>query len=833
MKAEDLEGWGATDTPTDGYVSEGEIDLPKLVVAQNKKKMKSGGFQMMGLSQPVLKGIMKKGYKLPTPIQRKTIPLILDGKDVVAMARTGSGKTAAFLVPLFERLKVHSASVGARALILSPTRELSLQTLSFAKELGKYTGLRSASILGGESIEGQFAALHDNPDIILATPGRFTHVCVEMSLSLESVEYVVFDEADRLFEMGFKDQLDDILSRLSSLRQTLLFSATLPKMLVEFARAGLTDPTLIRLDVDTKISENLKLGFFRVSNEHKLPLLIHLLKNVVDLSGPTAIFVPTKHHVEYLHQMLSGAGLDSTYVYSSLDPSARKINIAKFRTKRTKILVVTDVAARGLDIPLLDNVLNFNFPPTAKLFVHRVGRVARAGRKGSAYSFVAPDELPFLLELHMFLSQSVRLCPAEGFGEEKEEEKEEDKDRVLGKVPQDIIDDNVDYVRKRLEASFDLRALETTSRNALQKYHRTRPAPSMASVRRMKEELWGQEVGYHPIFNYVEKQSKEERERDRMLQMLRAVQPKKTVFEIKLTKGNGVLGRPSAMALMKEKRIVDGEKIANFHLRMKQRKTKMEEKAQHQSKLASDRMDVEESSEVDLLKTFRTVNGKRRRAKDDFKGSNAMPLGQKDTKDHFIPYAPSDRFTEEGYSVVSNFEKETSSATFDMLGDDQDLIKRTQARMKWDRKQKKFKGVDQEKKIKTESGVWVSASYKKDLYRKWVNRALPQAAQDAEEEDTHPASDGNWRKGHRNLEEEGRENTRFISLSDSSNRFKPHPLVKGKKSQRIVQKSSGPLQVRTYEQKAKLLKEKAKQKQFEAERQKMRKKKKGGKKRTY
>lgn len=179
------------------------------------------------------------GYKVPTPIQRKCIPLILDGKDAVAMARTGSGKTAAFLIPMLETLKMHSAKVGIRALILSPTRELALQTLKFSKQLGKHTDLRYAVVLGGDSMEQQFSDIHSNPDVVVATPGRLLHIVVEMELVLSTVKYLVFDEADRLFEMGFSEQLNEIISRLPDDRQTLLFSATLPKLLVEFARAGL------------------------------------------------------------------------------------------------------------------------------------------------------------------------------------------------------------------------------------------------------------------------------------------------------------------------------------------------------------------------------------------------------------------------------------------------------------------------------------------------------------------------------------------------------------------------------------------------------------------
>ena len=189
------------------------------MLSQNRKKKKSGGFQSMGLSHEVLRGALVKGYRVPTPIQRKTVPIILEGKDVVAMARTGSGKTAAFLVPMFQKLLLKTAQIGtqskgARAMILSPTRELALQTLSFTRELGKFCGLKSVCILGGDSMEKQFSKMHDNPDIVIATPGRFVHLCVEMGLKLNAIQYVVFDEADRLFEMGFGEQLREIIGAL-------------------------------------------------------------------------------------------------------------------------------------------------------------------------------------------------------------------------------------------------------------------------------------------------------------------------------------------------------------------------------------------------------------------------------------------------------------------------------------------------------------------------------------------------------------------------------------------------------------------------------------------
>ncbi|CAG8710844.1 13902_t:CDS:2, partial [Cetraspora pellucida] len=406
----------------DSFEEQDEFIISKQLQAQNRKKKKSGGFQSMGLSYPIYKAILHKGFKVPTPIQRKTIPLIMDGKDVVGMARTGSGKTAAFLIPIIEKLKVHSAKVGARAIILSPSRELALQTQKVCKELTKYTDLRTCLLVGGDSLEEQFAMFANNPDIILATPGRFLHLIVEMELELKTVEFVVFDEADRLFELGFSAQLHEILHRLPQSRQTMLFSATLPKSLVEFANAGLQDPSLVRLDTDTKISTDVMRAFFSVKQLEKEAALLYLLYEVIKihltptssvtisknsnnkddnssntisqslLSNQTIIFVSTKHHVEYITNLLNLSGFQTSYIYGSLDQTARKIQINNFRGGRTNILVVTDVAARGIDIPILENVINYDFIDSSKMFVHRVGRTARAGRKGCAYSLITPEE---------------------------------------------------------------------------------------------------------------------------------------------------------------------------------------------------------------------------------------------------------------------------------------------------------------------------------------------------------------------------------------------------------------------------------------------------------
>ncbi|RMY48110.1 hypothetical protein D0864_14950, partial [Hortaea werneckii] len=320
--------------------------------APSNATKKAGAFQTMGLNTNLLKAITRKGFSVPTPIQRKTIPLIMDGQDVVGMARTGSGKTAAFVIPMIEKLKSHSAKVGARGVVLSPSRELALQTLKVIKEMGKGTDLRTTLLVGGDSLEEQFSSMASNPDIIIATPGRFQHLMVEMSLELSSVKYVVFDEADRLFEMGFAAQLTEIMHSLPSSRQTLLFSATLPKSLVEFARAGLQEPRLVRLDAESKIAPGLESAFFAVKHSEKEGALLEILQEVIRIPAgetqaskklkeeasngkggskkrkrapegnaahetpsehSTVVFAATKHHVDYLAALLKAHNYATSY----------------------------------------------------------------------------------------------------------------------------------------------------------------------------------------------------------------------------------------------------------------------------------------------------------------------------------------------------------------------------------------------------------------------------------------------------------------------------------------------------------------------------------------
>uniref|UniRef100_A0AAQ5YY60 RNA helicase n=1 Tax=Amphiprion ocellaris TaxID=80972 RepID=A0AAQ5YY60_AMPOC len=654
-------------------LSDVEPDTRELVRAQNKKKKKSGGFQSMGLSYPVYKGVMKKGYKVPTPIQRKTIPVILDGKDIVAMARTGSGKTAAFLVPMFEKLKAPQAQTGARALILTPTRELALQTMKFTRELGKFTGLKTALILGGDRMEDQFAALHENPDIIIGTPGRLMHVVKEMNLKLHSVEYVVFDEADRLFEMGFAEQLQEIIRRLPDTRQTLLFSATLPKLLVEFARAGLTEPVLIRLDVDSKLSDQIKL--------------------------------------------LTSEGLECAYIYSALDQTARKINIGKFVHRKAMVLLVTDVAARGIDIPLLDNVINYNFPSKAKLFLHRVGRVGRAGRSGTAYSMICPDEMPYVYDLHLFLGRPVQLATLEHT---------QDSDGVFGRVPQSILDDESSHLITTYENSLDLQNLHRVSENAYKQYLKSRPNPSPESIRRVKNTDLSS-MAVHPLLGSgLEKM---EMERLQIVDAIKGYKSKSTIFEINSS------SKTPASEVMRAKRSKDARLVDKFS---KQREDVAAESRLHQPVSSSTTADCDFTQttgeeEDDLKGVFsEVVGGKRRGPMEDGEGRPKNKRSRQTGKDdeHYIPYRPKDFNSERGLSLGgegSAFEQQASSAVLDLMGDQDDQFNQHKKIMKWDRKRKRFVRdtgkEDQKKKIRTDGGQVISNNKnRKNFYEEWKKK---------------------------------------------------------------------------------------------------------------
>ncbi|KAI3512427.1 hypothetical protein L1887_19743 [Cichorium endivia] len=677
---------------------------------KKEKKAKSGGFESLNLSSNVFRGVKRKGYRIPTPIQRKTMPLILSGADVVAMARTGSGKTAAFLVPMLERLQQHVSQSGVRALILSPTRDLALQTLKFTQELGKFTDLRVSLLVGGDSMESQFEELAQSPDIIIATPGRLMHHLEEVDdMSLRSVEYVVFDEADSLFSMGFAEQLHRILQQLSDNRQTLLFSATLPSALAEFAKAGLRDPQLVRLDLETKISPDLKLTFFTLRQEEKLAALLYLIREHIRSDEQSLIFVSTKHHVQFLDHLIREEGIEPSVCYGDMDQDDRKINVSRFRSRKTMFLIVTDVAARGIDIPLLDNVINWDFPPKPKLFVHRVGRAARAGRTGTAFSFVTSEDMAYLLDLHLFLSKPIRPAPTEeevlrdmkGVME-RIDDAMLNGETVFGRFPQTGIDLVADRVREILDSSTELDCLVRPCERAFRLYMKTKEKPSRESIKRAKNMP---REGLHPMF--VKQLGGNELSALAFSESLKAYRAKQTVLESEghAAKAKHLQGPSSQWVdVMKMKRAIH-EGIIN--------KVNQQQSNTHAAK------EVEDIHNNTSLDKGKKVSGSKRKAQ-SFKD-----------EEFFISSVPTNQHFEAGLSVRNNggfTSNRLESAVLDLAADDSGGLQKQKASFHWDKRSKKYvklnngDRVSASGKIITESGKKGKAN-KTGIYKRWKEKS--------------------------------------------------------------------------------------------------------------
>lgn len=560
-------------------------------------------------------------------------------------------------------------------------------------------------------MESQFEELAQNPDIIIATPGRLMHHLSEVDdMTLRTVEYVVFDEADCLFGMGFAEQLHKILSQLSENRQTLLFSATLPSALAEFAKAGLRDPQLVRLDLETRISPDLKLAFFTLRQEEKHAALLYLIREQISSDQQTLIFVSTKHHVEFLNSLFREEGIEPSVCYGDMDQDARKIHVSRFRSRKTMLLIVTDVAARGIDIPLLDNVINWDFPPKPKIFVHRVGRAARAGRTGTAYSFMTTEDMAYLLDLHLFLSKPIWPAPTE-------DEVLKDMDGVMSKIdqaiangetvygrfPQTVIDLVSDRVREIIDSSAELYALQKTCTNAFRLYSKTKPSPSKESIRRVKDLP---REGLHPLFRNV--LAGGELVALAFSERLKTFRPKQTILEAEgeAAKSKHVQG-PSCqwVDVMKKKRAIhDG--IINLVQQQK-----------HDSK---------PSEEVEINPVSTSSKEKETKAR----GSKRKSRNFKDDE-YYISSIPTNHHMESGLAVRANEgfgSNRLESAVLDLVADDSGGIRKQRSSYHWDKRSKKYvklnngERVTASGKIKTESGAKVKAN-KTGIYKKWKERS--------------------------------------------------------------------------------------------------------------
>lgn len=366
-------------------------------------------FKELPLSTPIQKAIAEANYKEATPVQAQTIPLVLANRDVIASAQTGTGKTAAFALPILHLLSGKQDATKKdrkiRALVISPTRELAVQIQENFRSYGNYTNLRTCVIFGGTSMEPQIDQLTKGVDIVIATPGRLLDLHKRDQLNLDYVEHFVIDEADLLLDMGFIDDVQKIERLCPDEKQILLFSATMPFKVVQLAKTILKDPERVEVAAPSSAADGVKQLLYYVPKPRKVELCLHLLRNTI--KGNILIFRRTKNGVDKLEQTL----LKNNYLVDSIhgdkNQSGRQHALNRFKNGAVSILIATDVASRGIDIDNLDAVVNFDVPNIPETYVHRIGRTARAGKEGVSYTFCAADEKEYVSSIQKLIKNSI------------------------------------------------------------------------------------------------------------------------------------------------------------------------------------------------------------------------------------------------------------------------------------------------------------------------------------------------------------------------------------------------------------------------------------------
>ena len=372
-------------------------------------------FNDLGLMPSLLKAINDKGYTEPSPVQEKAIPLVLKRKDILASAQTGTGKTAGFTLPLLQILSKQSSSNHRkiRALILTPTRELAAQIYDNVVEYSKYIELRSAVIFGGVNQKPQVSKIRNGIDILIATPGRLLDLENQRLLSLRNVEILVLDEADRMLDMGFQRDINKIMNLLPSKRQNLLFSATFSKEIKRLAKGILNDPAMVETSPQNTTVEAIVQYVYNVDKNKKSNLIIQLIKE--GNWRQVLVFTRTKHGANNLCKKMIKADISAAAIHGNKSQGARTKALAGFKDGSVEILVATDIAARGLDIPLLPHVINFELPNIPEDYVHRIGRTGRAGAKGEAISLVCIDEKQYLKDIEKLVNLKIPSKIKKGF----------------------------------------------------------------------------------------------------------------------------------------------------------------------------------------------------------------------------------------------------------------------------------------------------------------------------------------------------------------------------------------------------------------------------------
>ena len=366
-------------------------------------------FKDLHLVAPILKALETEGYTTPTPIQEQSIPHILRGKDLLGCAQTGTGKTAAFAIPILQNLllqqKEDAFNHNIKALILTPTRELAIQIDESFDSYGKHTGLRHAVIFGGVSQYHQTTQLRKGVDILIATPGRLLDLMAQKFVNIAHIKTFVLDEADRMLDMGFINDVRKIIAKLPEERQTLFFSATMPPEITRLSKSILTDPVRVEVAAVSSTAENVDQFIYLVEKSDKRQLLIHLLKNN-DIQN-ALVFTRTKYGADKITKDLRRANINADAIHGNKTQNARQKALSNFKDGTIRVLVATDIAARGIDVDSLSHVINFELPNIPETYVHRIGRTGRAGAFGAAFSFCDMEERAFLRDIHKLIDQTI------------------------------------------------------------------------------------------------------------------------------------------------------------------------------------------------------------------------------------------------------------------------------------------------------------------------------------------------------------------------------------------------------------------------------------------
>jgi len=366
-------------------------------------------FKDLNLIEPILRALNTEGYSTPTPIQEQSIPVALAGRDLLGCAQTGTGKTAAFAIPILQHLYAEKSNgqrtKGIRALILTPTRELAIQIDESIAAYGRHLGLKHLVVFGGVSQHPQTAALRSGTDILIATPGRLLDLMQQGYISLSNIEIFVLDEADRMLDMGFIHDVKKVIAKLPSKRQTLFFSATMPNEIATLADSILNEPVRVEVTPVSSTAQTIQQSMFFVEKTDKKHLLLHLLK---DRSiERVLVFARTKHGSDKVVKDLANHGVPAEAIHGNKSQNARQRALSNFKSGATRVLVATDIAARGIDVDNLTHVINYELPNVPETYVHRIGRTGRAGASGTAFSFCDREEREFLRDIQKLIGNSI------------------------------------------------------------------------------------------------------------------------------------------------------------------------------------------------------------------------------------------------------------------------------------------------------------------------------------------------------------------------------------------------------------------------------------------